>query len=91
MAWNKGPLPPSTYGRGGVVPKDGAKGFDKTPPGQFYFCIFDGDSAPTLPFGVPVEAADVAWYDNSLTSPPSSEHPQPPPCPTCGGTGTLYR
>ncbi len=89
MAWNQGPLPPETYGRGGVVPRDGTPDIGTTPPGQFHFCIFDGDHASTLPFGVPVEAKDVMWYDNSLTNPPTPERPQPPLCDKCGGTGRI--
>jgi hypothetical protein len=72
MAWQKGPMPPDTWGWGGVVPKgdDGATGF--------YFADFGGNcveligTEPFAPHGPPkvIRADQVAWYDNSLTLPP---------------------
>jgi hypothetical protein len=57
-------LPPDTWGWGGIAPKDGnfATGF--------YFADFHGDHVLIVPDNTRVEAADVAWYDNSLTLPP---------------------
>jgi hypothetical protein len=68
--WKKGPLPPDTYGWGGVVPTD----MDKRIEG-FYFADFDGNK-------VYVEDGkdgdkrrvlspdEVAYYNNSLSLPP---------------------
>jgi hypothetical protein len=68
MAWKKGPLPPDTYQWGGVVPKDmvGQSGF--------LFADFCGDHVMVYgdkgTLSRRVEAADVAFYDNSLELPP---------------------
>jgi hypothetical protein len=66
MAWKKGPLPPDTYGWGGVVPT-----WDKVLCGGFYFADFKGDHVTLAAGGSEVKAEDVAWYDNSLTLPPA--------------------
>lgn len=69
MAWQKGPMPPGTYNWGGVVTKElaGKSGF--------YFADFRGDHVVLCPDtnGTPkrVEAADILWFDNSLTLPPT--------------------
>ncbi len=63
MAWQKGPLPPGTWNWGGVALK-GA-----TFATGFYFADFHGDHV-ILDNGKRIEAADVAWYDNSITLPP---------------------
>ena len=66
MAWQKGPLPKDTYGWGGVV-KVG-----QDPRVGFQFADFRGDKIATLgPDGHILQADEVAWYDNSLTMPPS--------------------
>ncbi len=65
MAWLKGPMPPETWGWGGVSIKGEGSGF--------YFADFCGDHVKAedgTPAGKRVEAADVAYYDNGLTLPP---------------------
>jgi hypothetical protein len=62
MAWQKGPLPPDTYGWGGVVP------FDFKAPG-FFFADFAGDHVVTCPDGRVLQPHEVAQYDNSLALP----------------------
>lgn len=66
MAWKKGPLPPGTYGWGGVVPDDRPMGLG------FFFADFRGDVAVMNEFGKEerIPAKNVKWYDNSLTLPP---------------------
>lgn len=63
MAWKEGPLPPNTYGWGGVVPAD-MGGQD-----AFYLADFKGDSVECIPTGRVLRADEVAKYDNSLTLP----------------------
>ncbi len=70
MAWQKGPLPPETYGWGGVVP------IGVAPSIGFYFADFQGDKVWAVKENGNSEifpADKVAWYDNSLTLPPLSE------------------
>lgn len=66
MSWKQGPLPPNTYGWGGIV-KVGSE------PSGFYFADFCGDHVKLI--GPPsierVEANQVAMYDNSLELPPN--------------------
>lgn len=66
--WKRGPMPPNTWGWGGVVPK----GFESST--GFYFADFKGDHVETVSTGrmanMRVEAADVVWYTNCLTLPP---------------------
>ena len=64
MAWQQGPLPPNTYGWGGVSPTDMKTGF--------LFADFQGDHVIT-PEGGRIEPKDIAWFDNSLTLPPNTE------------------
>lgn len=64
MAWQKGPLPKDTFGWGGVVKVGQTQGF--------YFADFQGDKVATPgPDGHILQPEDVAWFDNSLTLPPS--------------------
>ena len=67
MAWQKGPLPEGTYGWGGVV-KVG-----EDPGAGFHFADFRGDKVYALcpTGGEHLQADEVAWFDNSLTMPPS--------------------
>jgi hypothetical protein len=62
MAWRAGPMPMGTYWWGGIVlvgqSLDG-----------FYFADFQGDHCLIVPGGKRVEAADVAYYNNSLMPP----------------------
>lgn len=65
MAWQKGPLPPNTWGWGGVVPMGG-------PKFGFYFADFCGSHVKLISGNPPwkeLSANEVAWYDNSLTVP----------------------
>jgi hypothetical protein len=64
MAWQRGPLPNNTWGWGGIVLKGGDSG------GGFYFADFRGNHVLIVPDNIRVDAADVDWYDNSLTLPP---------------------
>jgi hypothetical protein len=68
MAWKKGPLPPETYGWGGVVPAD-HKG------AGFFFADFRGDSVSISHAGRLLRPNEVAWYDNCLTLPPEKGEP----------------
>ena len=67
MAWKTGPLPPDTYGWGGVV-LVGQKG------SGFYFADFCGDHVKTIPgdteYWRRVAPHEIALYDNSLEAPP---------------------
>lgn len=71
MAWQKGPLPPKTYHWGAVVTKDmlGAGG------GGFVFADFRGDHVILVGDvkDVRVEAADVAWFNNSIELAPTDQ------------------
>jgi hypothetical protein len=70
QGWQRGPLPPDTWGHGGVVPvgeilNDG-----------FYFADFNGNHVVCYPkddseFEIPADR--VAWFNNCLTLPPASE------------------
>lgn len=77
MAWQRGPLPPDTFGYGGVVPI-GQKGHG------FSFAEFAGDHVNLAgACGVPevatvLEPEAVAWWNNCLKMPP-------PPEPGAGG------
>lgn len=71
MSWKNGPLPPKTYGFGGVVPV-GLK------TAGFYFADFRGDTVKAVglinnatgeDFTI-LTAEQVAQYDNSLELPP---------------------
>ena len=66
MAWKPGPMPPNTWGWGGVALK--GKGMEK----GFFFADFQGDCAVLIPGGKLVKADKIAWYDNSLTLPPKA-------------------
>jgi hypothetical protein len=66
MAWQKGPLPPDTYGWGGVVPAG------EETVGGFYFADFCGDHVKIYPGERTIRHHQVAYYDNSLTLPPSA-------------------
>ncbi len=61
--WKKGPMPPDTYGWGGVV-EVGEDG------NYFHFADFCGDTVKTCPDEKELKPHEVAWYDNSLTLPP---------------------
>lgn len=61
--WKKGPLPPNTYGWGGVVPVDVDTGTG------FFFADFQGDKV-VASNGQTYRAHEVVWYDNSLELPP---------------------
>jgi hypothetical protein len=61
--WKPGPLPPDTYGWGGVVPV-------RHTGAGFYFADFCGDHVKT-PDGGNIPAAEVAYFNNSLGLPPS--------------------
>jgi hypothetical protein len=71
MAWKKGPLPPKTYGWGGVVPCDDAD----TPQHGFCFANFQGDKVVVLDgtsLWKTLKPHEVAAYDNSLECPPDN-------------------
>jgi hypothetical protein len=61
MAWKPGPLPPDTYGWGGVVPVGHADS-------GFFFADFCGDHVMITPsYGETTLAANqVAFYDNAI-------------------------
>jgi len=61
--WKKGPMPKETWLWGGVVPVGESVG------GGFFFADFHGDHVLTHT-GRRIEAADVAWYNNSIGLPP---------------------
>jgi hypothetical protein len=61
MAWNNGPLPPNTWGWGGVTTYDTESGF--------YFADFCGDHVLTVPDGRKLQPHEVKQFDNSLTLP----------------------
>jgi len=66
MASQKGPLPAGTFGWGGVV-KVG-----QDPRVGFQFADFRGDNVATPgPDGHILQPEEVAWFDSSLTMPPS--------------------
>jgi hypothetical protein len=70
MAWNRGPLPADTYGWGAVVPTYLANS------GGFFFADFQGAKVVAIRGGYKgadreLAASEVAWYDNSLTLPPT--------------------
>ncbi len=67
MAWQKGPLPPETYGWGGVVPLH-------VGGGGFYFADFQGDKVEIVSEDPKewLKPNEVVWYDNSITLPPDS-------------------
>lgn len=62
MAWQNGPLPPKTYGWGGVVPYD-------VDIDGFYLAVFAGDKVTCYPGERVLQAHEVKKYDNSLTLP----------------------
>lgn len=68
MAWKEGPLPPDTYGWGGVVLMEDGKGAT-----GFYFADFHGDHVLALKGNKDewqrVEPDQVQWYDNGLQLP----------------------
>ena len=65
MAWKKGPLPPDTHNWGAVVPV-GEEGF--------YFADFLGDHVETTcPNYRVLQPDEIAWYNNSIESPPSAK------------------
>ena len=64
MAWKKGPLPPSTYGWGGVVPTDHEGS-------GFHFADFKGDSVNCPLIDRDLKPDEVAWYNNCLDLPPT--------------------
>ena len=71
MTWKKGPMPPGTYGFGGVVPIGGAGG-------GFYFADFQGDKVKAIGLknvetgeeDAFLTGSQVAQYNNSLELPP---------------------
>lgn len=64
MAWQKGPLPPGTYGWGGVVTKE-------CESSGFYFADFRGDYVSlSNEVSDDVRPDKVLYYDNSITLPP---------------------
>ncbi len=65
MAWKRGPLPPGTYGWGGVTLANSSES-------GFYFADFCGDHVIMSPDTIKrrLEPAEVGWYDNSLELPP---------------------
>jgi hypothetical protein len=67
MAWQQGPLPPDTWGWGGVVPK-GVRG------SGFYFADFQGDKVELVgdPHNRCLSPDQVAFFDNSIELPPNS-------------------
>jgi hypothetical protein len=71
--WKRGPLPPDTYGWGGVVP------VTETTSGGFYFADFQGDKVVLVTGdsnnspGRTLKPHEVAWLNNSLTLPPAYE------------------
>lgn len=62
--WKDGPLPPNTYGWGGIVRGNEAGGFE--------FADFCGDHVELVD-GCVVKANDVCKYNNSLTLPPNAK------------------
>ncbi len=60
MEWKQGPLPPGTFGWGGVTTADSGNGF--------FFADFHGDHVETT-IGQRLEPADVLMYNNGLTLP----------------------
>lgn len=65
MAWKNGPLPPKTYGWGGVVPINTDMGIG------FYFADFCGDHVKIFPGKKVLKAEEVRLFDNSLELPPN--------------------
>lgn len=64
--WKRGPLPPDTWGWGGVVPTDDA---ELRQSGGFYFADFRGDKVIAKPdddSAFTLKGADVAWYNNAI-------------------------
>jgi hypothetical protein len=64
MAWEKGPLPPATYGWGGVVPVD----YDGD---GFFFADFGGDTVKQIGGGGEggervLKAHEVKFYNNAI-------------------------
>jgi hypothetical protein len=68
MAWKRGPLQPDSYNWGGCVPAGTNHGFYFADFRGDHVMLFDGSAE-----GRRVEAADIVWYDNSLTLPPHSD------------------
>jgi hypothetical protein len=80
MGWERGPMPPETWGWGGVVPAD----HEGT---GFYFADFRGgyvsmerlELVGTDPDNMPIykvhhralQPHEVAWYNNALGLPPT--------------------
>jgi len=62
MDWKEGPLPPNTWGWGGVVPVGTTNGF--------FFADFCGDHVKIVPDGRVLKPEEVAWYNNCLHLPP---------------------
>lgn len=69
MAWQKGPLPPGSYGWGGVVTKE-CEG------SGFFFADFHGDHVHLCGCDCTeiVKPEDVIYFDNSITLPPCCTH-----------------
>ncbi len=71
MAWKPGPLPPDTWGWGGVVPVGEETGYG------FYFADFKGNSVEILGgkegSNRVLTPTEVAYYDNSLELPPHTK------------------
>lgn len=63
--WKQGPMPPDTWGWGGVV----KKGMENQC--GFYFADFHGDHVKICPGGEILQAEDVSLYNNCLTLPPN--------------------
>jgi hypothetical protein len=66
MGWHKGPLPPNTWGWGGVVPHEGDTGTG------FFFADFKGDSVEVVGYGKTLKAHEVKYWNNDLGLPPES-------------------
>lgn len=65
--WKKGPMPPDTWGWGGVVPVGlGGSGF--------FFADFQGDHVEVIgdEQSHQLKAHEVVWYNNSLGLPPTA-------------------
>lgn len=61
--WKEGPMPPNTWGWGGIVRK-GEEDYN-----GFFFADFQGDHVTIFPGGDVVQADAIAAYNNCLTLP----------------------
>ncbi len=63
MPWQKGPIPPQTFGWGGVVlPGEEGRGF--------HFADFCGDHVQIIPDNKDLKPDEVVMWNNGLEMPP---------------------